>query len=170
MNMKVVIVWAFAVVVLLGVGLFGYFNQDLLLLKDEEYIPTPVAQSTVKSCKLVSDSFESNYSFTIKEDVISTVMITYTTKVSDLSGYEAANLIVGDISNKLLNGIVYQGFQGGTSDYSIRIQFNPREYDKVCVEELTNEFSSLKMVIDSITNYDTYKQAISNLDPLYVCE
>lgn len=170
MNMKVVIVWAFAVIVLLGVGLFGYFNQDLLLLKEETYVPTPVSQATIRTCKLTSDAFESVYSFTIKDAVINNVMISYTTKSTDLEGYEAANLIVGEISNKTLNGINSPGMQGSTSDYSIRIQFNPKEYDKVRVEELTSEFSKLKMVIDSINNYDTYKQALSNLDSLYVCE
>lgn len=168
--MKVVIVWAFAVVVLLGVGLFGYFNQDLLLLTDDEYVPAPVTESVSKSCKLVGDTYDSSYNFTIKDGVISTVLISYTAKTSDLAGYESANLIVGEISNKNLNGIVYQGFQGGVSDFSVRIQFNPREYDKVRVEELTTDFSNLKMVIDSINSYDVYKQALANLSSGYVCE
>lgn len=170
MNMKVVIVWAVAVVVLLGVGLFGYFNQDLLLLTDEEFVPTPIAEAEMKSCRLTTDAYDSSYNFTIKDNVINSVIVSYTAKTTDLEGYEAANLIVSEISNKNLNGIIYQGFQGGSADYSVRLQFNPREYDKVRVEELTNEFSHLKMVIDSISDYEVYKQALSNLDQLYVCE
>lgn len=170
MNMKVVIVWAFAVVLLLGIGIFGYFNQDLLLLNEEIPAPTPSTQVNNKICKLETENFISNYSFTIKNNIIDNVWITYTTKISDIPGYEIANNIINEINSKKLNGVSSPGLQGGTTDYSIRIQFNPKEYDKVRVEELTNEFSTLKMVIDSISDYDIYKQALSNLDTTYVCE
>lgn len=170
MNIKVVVVWAFAVIVLLGVGLFGYFNQDLLLLKEETYIPVPTTNTSIKTCKITNDSFESVYTFTIKDSAITNVMISYLTKISDLSGYEAANSIVSEISNKTLNGVTTAGMQGSTADYSISIQFNPKQYDKVRVEELTTTFTSLKMVIDSIDDYEVYKQAVTNLDPLYICE
>lgn len=170
MNMKVVIVWGFAIVLLAGLGLFGYFNQDLLLIDDNEYVPMAAPEATSKICRASSDESDSIYNFTIKDNVISTVVITYKAKSMDLEGYEAASTIAGEIQEKRLNGVTSAGLSGGTSDYSLRIQFNPKEYDKVRVEELTNEFSKLSMVIDSINDYNTYKTAISQIGNNYTCE
>lgn len=172
MNMKVIIIWGFAIVVLAGIGIFGYFNQDLLLLDDNEYVPTPVpaVEASAKMCRATSDENESIYNFTIKNGVINNIWISYTAKSSDLEGYEAASTIASEIQSGKLNGITSAGLSGTSSDYSLKIQFNPKEYDKVRVEELTNEFSKLSMVIDSINDYDTYKMAISQIGNTYNCE
>ena len=170
MNIKVVIIWGFAIIILAGLGAFGYFNQDLLLLEEEEYIPAPSPSSISKTCRSTTDNGESIYKFTIKDDLVNVIWISYTTKVSDLEGYEAANSISNEITSKTLNGITSAGLQGGSADYSLKIQFNPKEYDKARVEELTNEFSKLSMVIDSIDDYETYKLALANLGGTYICE
>ena len=120
MNIKVVIIWGFAIIILAGLGAFGYFNQDLLLLEEEEYIPAPSPSSISKTCRSTTDNGESIYNFTIKDDLVNVIWISYTTKVSDLEGYEAANSISNEITSKTLNGITSAGLQGGSADYSLK--------------------------------------------------
>lgn len=166
MNIKVVIVWAFAIILLAGIGFFGYINQDLLILEDKEYVPIVAPEATSKTCTLKTETSDSTYRFTIKNEEVSAVWISYATKIADIEGYEMASKIATEITSGQIKGLASPGLQGTSSDFSLSVQFNPKDYDKARVEELTPEFTKLNMIIDTISSYDVYKQAI----PYYICE
>lgn len=170
MNSKVIIVWSFAIIALALIGAFGYFNQNLLLVKEEEFVPVETT-STRKVCQATTVSGRSVYTFTIDaEQQINNILLSYTSSAEDLTGYEAANLLASEITSQKINGLTSSGLQGGVANFDLKVGFNPREYDKIRVEELTNEFSKLYMVLDSIQDYEIYKQALANLGVSYQCE
>ncbi|MCX4249733.1 MAG: hypothetical protein OSJ65_08270 [Bacilli bacterium] len=166
MNTKVVIIWIFAIVILAGMGVFGYLNQDLLLLENNEYVPIVAPEATAKTCTLKTENSDSIYRFTIKNEEITAVWISYASKIADIEGYEIANKLATEVTTGQIKGLASPGLQGGSSDFSLNVQFNPKDYDKARVEELTPEFTKLSMIIDTISSYDIYKQALTD----YVCE
>lgn len=170
MNIKVVVAWAIAIVFFAGVGIFGYFNQDLLLLDEEPtYIPITDDDSESHTCKAVLENGESTYLFQIRDNVIEKVSITYKANAENMELYEAASNINQVISMEKLNGMSTVLY-GGISDFSLMVNVDPNEYDKGRVEEMSADYEKLSMIIDSINSYDLYKQAINQFGNTYICE
>ena len=170
MNIKVVVVWAIAIVLFAGIGIFGYFNQDLLLLEEEPtYIPIMDNASEKHTCIATLEGGVSTYMFEINDSVIEKVSITYKATAGNLELYEAASNINQVISGEKLNGMSTVMY-GGISDFSLMVNVNPNEYDKARVEAMTTDYEKLSMIIDSISSYDLYRQAISQIGNTYTCE
>lgn len=170
MNIKVVVVWAVAIVLFAGIGIFGFFNQDLLLLEEDPiYIPITDNESERHTCTATLDGGQSTYLFEINENKISKVSITYKANAENLELYEAASNINQVISGEKLNGMSTVMY-GGISDFSLMVNVDPNEYDKARVEAMSADYEKLSMIIDSINSYDLYQQAISQIGNSYTCE
>ncbi|MCH5166268.1 MAG: hypothetical protein J1F35_00110 [Erysipelotrichales bacterium] len=169
MNIKVVIVWSFAIVLLFGLGLLGYLNQDILLFKDEPYVPIVDEGTSSVTCTNIKDAYESTYRFSLKNDVIDRISIIYKNKEENIDAYTSASNINQAITSEKLNGLSAL-MSGGTSDFSLTVIVNPSDYNKARVEEMTEDYSRILMVIDSITDLDSYKQAINQDGNTYTCE
>ena len=52
MNKKLVVVWIFVIVIFVGLGLFGYLNQDLLVDDsiNNAYVPVSNTNTTNYTC------------------------------------------------------------------------------------------------------------------------
>lgn len=170
MNIKVVVVWAIAIIIFAVIGIFGYFNQDLLLLEEDQNY-TPIMDNNLEkhTCTAFLDGGQSTYIFEINNKVIEKVSITYKTTVEDIEKYETASNINQVISSEKLNGMNAVMY-GGTSDFSLMININPNAYDKARVEAMSSDYEKLSMIIDSINSYSLYQQAISQTGNLYTCE
>lgn len=170
MNIKVVVVWAIAIVLFAGIGIFGYFNQDLLLLEEEPtYIPITDDDSETHTCTATLAGGQSTYLFEIREGIIEKVSITYKANSENLELYESAANINQVISGEKLNGMSTVMY-GGVSDFSLMVNVDPNEYDKARVEAMSTDYEKLSMIIDSINTYDLYHQAISQIGNTYTCE
>lgn len=171
MNIKVVIVWIFAIILLFGLGIIGYLNQDLLLLKEDTYIPKPIdgASSQTKTCTATLANATSTYNFTIDNDKITTLTMIYKANNEDMDGYASASNINQFINVEKVDG-VSAIMSGSTIDFSLTVNVLINNYDKARVEELNADFTKLSMVIDTIDDYETYKQAMANLGATYTCE
>lgn len=160
MNIKVVIVWAFAIVIIGGIGLFGALNQDLLVEQgDDVYVPTDVNNTKSHACSNVLTNGTSSYRFNINEetDLIDKVIITYSATTASLDDYTAAS----NILNKEING-VSAVLRGEVSNFVLIVTVNVNELDKAAAETINSDFLRLSMVVDQLTDYETYKAAINN--------
>ncbi len=170
MNIKVVVAWAIAIVFFAGIGIFGFFNQDLLLLEeDPTYIPITDDDSEKHTCKTNLAGGESTYLFEIKDNKIEKISITYKANQENLELYEAASNINQVISTEKLNGMSTVMY-GGVGDFSLMVNVDPNEYDKGRVEAMSSEYEKLSMIIDSINDYSLYQQAINQMGNSYICE
>lgn len=170
MNIKVVIVWAFVVVIFAGIGIFGYVNQDLLLIQDNDvYVPKTEDNTEAKKCIATLATGQSDYRFTIKDDQIQKVVIGYNASQENIENYEAATNI-----NRIINEQKVQGvtaiLYGGVSDFVLSLTVTVNNYDKATIESLREDFNKLSILIDSINDYSSYQTAISNLGNAYTCE
>ncbi len=170
MNIKVVFFWGLAVLFFAVVGIFGYMNQDLLLVVDDTPYEPEVKEITKNyTCKSVTGMNESTYSFLVVNDKLEKVTMTYKTLIEDVDGYASASSINNTINFGQINGMV-STLTGTGADFQLTVSFDPSNYDKNPVEEMSSDYTKLLMVVDSIDNYDTYVQAISNQEIEYTCE
>ena len=169
MNIKVVIIWSFAIILLFGLGLIGYFNQDLLLFDNEPSSPLIDNDASNLTCTSENSGYSSTYSFIIKENKIERVSITYKTNVENIDAYTVASNINQTVSVQKINGVSAIMY-GGISDFYLTVNVNVNDYDKASIESMSNDFSYLSMVIDSINEYHVYKQAIDQIGITYTCE
>ncbi len=167
MNIKVIIVWGLAVLIFAGIGLFGYLNQNLLYATDENFTPKNDTE-ILHTCKSTLEFGESLYRFSVKDEVIDRLAITYKSTTENIELYESAS----NINRAIMEGIngVTSAMSGGIADFSLTINVNVTDYDKEKIEEMTNDFTKLLMVIDSISSYDVYNQALAQLNTTYTCE
>lgn len=167
MNIKVVLVWVLAIIIFAILGVFGLVNQNLLLTKNQEpYVPS--AGDNTKSCRKKVGNGESSYIFTIDDTTneITHVTITYKATSLDQNVYAAAQLI----NNTSINGIE-ANLSGTSIDFALVLNINVKSFDKVSADNLTDSFMALSMVVDNITDYNAYKQAINALaGSLYTCD
>lgn len=144
-------------------------NQDLLLFTDDTYTPIGSEGTTTLKCVYSVDSYESTYTFTIKDEKIERLSINYKTNVENIEAYTAASNINEAVSYEKLNGLSVTMY-GGLSDFSMNVNVIPSDYDKARVESMTEDYNTLHMVIDSITDVELYKKAINQEDIIYACE
>lgn len=168
MNIKVVIVWIFVIILLFGLGLLGYMNQDLLIVPDDNYTPIVDDVKTI-TCSRQTNEYESTYRFSIKNDVIDKVSIMYKTNIEDINAYTSASIINKTILSEKLTGLRVS-MNGGLSDFSLNVDVDLSNYDKIHVEEMSDNYNRLLMVIDSITDIESYKETLSYTGNTYTCE
>ena len=144
-------------------------NQDLLETPDDTYVPIGAEGTKSVICSRVTDDYESKYNFEIKDDTINRIAIMYKTNVEDIDAYSAASSINQIISYQKLQGLSVTMY-GGLTDFSLNVNVNPSDYDKARVEEMSDDFSKILMVIDSITDIELYKKALEFDGNTYTCE
>ena len=165
MNMKVVLVWGFAILLFASIGIFGLVNQDLLIEEDQNdfYVPNDSNDIKSKTCNATTESGLSAYRFQVDEnDDISKVIMTYTAKVENIDVYSSAS----NINNTNIFGIETI-LNGGAADFDLK------NYDKVALETILQDLNKVSMLIDGdLTNYNTYKEMInqSQAGTTYVCD
>lgn len=169
MNMKLVIVWLFAIVLIGGIGLFGWMNQDLLIEEDNTpYTPSVGDNVNTRICTNQLTNGSSSYSFAIDEATasVTSVVITYNQTLESLEDYEAANRI----AQANVNGATAV-LSGGVSDFVLIVTVTVSGFDTAAIETINSDLLRLGIVVDSITDYETYKTAINNVAPSpYTCD
>lgn len=169
MNTRLIIVWIFAVVLLLGIGLFGYVNRDLIAMDEvENYKPEETKQVNIKTCNLILDKGQATYMFQIDNDVIVKYSASYKTSVEDLDKYQ----ITSNINNALstdVNGIT-PVFSGGISDFSILINVDSMTYDKDKVGLSSEGLKKLNLIISDINNFEIFKSQIDAISLPFTCD
>ena len=171
MNMKVVLVWGFAILLFASIGIFGLVNQDLLIEEDQNdfYVPNDSNDIKSKTCNATTESGLSAYRFQVDENGdISKVIMTYTAKVENIDVYSSAS----NINNTNIFGIETI-LNGGAADFVLIVTVDLKNYDKVALETILQDLNKVSMLIDGdLTNYDTYKEMInqSQAGTTYVCD
>lgn len=171
MNTKVVIIWGVFIFFFGAIGLFGLFNQDLLVEDDQNpiYVPTDDNDTNMetKICSAMLENGSSSYKFNIgSSSTIEKVTITYSASTSDIDSYQAAS----NLSNTTISG-VNTVLSGGTSDFVLITTINMNELDTSSIDTIKNDLNRLSIYIDKITNYDVYKQTLNaNSIKPYSCD
>ena len=161
MNIKVIIVWLFAIVIVGGIGVFGYVNQDLLVDQGKEvYTPSTGNKDAVNYfCSKTTDAYDSTYTFELNKETnqITNVLITYNSKVTNLEAHTAATNITGyDI-----NG-VRPTLNGTVGSFMFMVNVNTTNFDQTMLDTLSPEFQKLGMLISNEPDFNTYVSALNN--------
>lgn len=173
MNIKLIIVWLFAIVVIAGIGVFGLVNQDLLVEQDKDVYnagPLGTDENTRKCEKNITDA-TSSYTFEIDPETnqITKITLTYNTlnQSGDFERYTAAESIV----NANMNGVNAK-LEGTDTSFIFMATIDLATYDRASVELLNEEFNKLHMIVDGTTDYNAYVTAINDGEQgnPYVCE
>lgn len=170
MNIKVVIVWAVTIVIFAGIGIFGYFNKDLLTSDvDVPFVPQPSENNKAKTCNKSNELGSITYQFLRDEqtNMINKITMTYKASSADLDAYTAAS----NINNANINGLT-ASLSGGLDDFILVVQVNMNGFDKVSVDNMLNDFLKVSMVIESITDLTAYQATLnaSSSENPYTCD
>lgn len=167
MNRNLVIVWILVILAFVGIGIFGYLNQDLLINVDTDtYVPKAGDKEITKVCKNKTDESLITYTFTLENDKVTKLTITYQAENGNLNGYTSAS----NINNASVEGMS-QILSGGVVDYGLNVIVNFDKLDNATLEQYTQDLLVLKMIIDpSIENFEGYKAAINSIHDGYICE
>ncbi|MDE6292775.1 MAG: hypothetical protein K2L98_03755 [Bacilli bacterium] len=169
MNMKVVVVWGFAVIVFAGLGIFGLLNRDILQSPPDLNAPyVPIGDTEGKSmvCSNIRDNGNSSYRFTLDETTnqILSVNISYSASNVDLDTYSAAT----NLNNSVINGVQF-ALSGSSTDFVLIITANIGSMDTAALEGVADDLSKLGIIIEGITDYETYKTALASVGA-YTCD
>ena len=170
MNIKVVIVWIFAIILFAGLGVFGLVNQDLLVDESEDtYVPKEDVASSARTCSKDLASGRSSYSFLVNADtnLIDRVTITYTATSLDIDNYTAA----ANINNLDIAGMTTQ-LNGTSSDFSLIVQINTATFNEADIAAYETDFSRLSIVAKNVRDYTQYQSEIATGTGVtdYVCD
>lgn len=169
MNMKVVVIWGFVVLVFAGLGIFGMLNQDILQTPPDINTPSiPNGETQGKSmvCSNIRENGNSSYRFTLDETTnnILSVNISYSANNADVDTYTAAT----NLNNSIVNGLTF-ALSGTSTDFVLIITANVGSMDTVGLESISADLSKLGIIIDGITDYETYKTALAS-SGAYTCD
>lgn len=161
MNMKVVVIWGVVVILFAGIGIFGFLNQDLLQDHsglDKPYVPVVETEGKSMVCTNARDNGNSSYRFILDETTnnITSVNISYSVSGADIDTYTSAT----NLSNATINGVTI-GLSGTSTDFVLIITANVGSMDTVALAEYASDLSKLGIIVESVTDYDTYKTALS---------
>ena len=172
MNMKVVIVWAFAIVIIGGIGLFGWMNQDLLIEEGPNIPYNPAIGGEGTSSKTCYKNLENGSSYTYGFNIddatasISNFTATFNERSASLEKYEAAS----KLQNTQITGFT-ASIIGGVSSFQVQVTVNINTLDTVGLAAVSNELNLLEIVVEKNTDYNSYKTAIERgaTTPTYIC-
>lgn len=163
MNVKLVIVWVFAIIVFTIFGVFGYMNQDLLVGDEDKKEFTPIVNDEVivHNCTSETSKGSLNYKYIIRDNKIEKTIVTFTAKNVNLSDYVSAN----NINNISVTGAT-TSLKNGSNDFiiSVTIDHGVESYD------FTNIQSDLNNLGMSLSKIDNYENAVTNLGTSFTCE
>lgn len=174
MNIKVVIVWGFAVVAFLGIGIFGYFNQDILT-KPEDSVPSTNenrVEYDTKSCIGTNDYGNITYTFRINPGTngIERLNIRYQAVVENIDIYADASNVNKIISEQRINGVTSQIY-GTSKDVQLNLNVNLLNYDKDTISNLNQDLLKSNMIVSPTTDYTEYQNIIaSTLNIEFTCD
>ncbi|MCX4365652.1 MAG: hypothetical protein OSJ70_07760 [Bacilli bacterium] len=169
MNMKVVVIWGFVVLVFAGLGIFGMLNQDILETPPDinaPYVPNDNVQGKSMVCSSTRDNGSSSYRFTLDETTnnIKSVNISYSASNADIDTYTAAT----NLNNSIVNGVTFT-LSGTSTDFALIITANVGSMDTVALESVSADLSKLGIIIEGVTDYETYKTALASAGA-YTCD
>jgi hypothetical protein len=174
MNIKVVLIWAFVVIVCFGIGIFGYVNRDLIVSVNDTDSDTKIEQVeyTSKSCYATTSDATVTYTFRINpsSNQIERLFVKYEAKSENLDAYVAAANINQTVNDSEIYGVNTQLY-GTSSDVVLNLNVNLLEYDSNAISELNTDLSTVNMLVDHITDYSSYQNAInSSLGLTFNCD
>lgn len=158
--MKVVVVWGLVVILFAGIGIFGLLNQDLLhdsASLNTPYVPSVDNEGKSMVCSSVRDDGSISYRFTLEESTnsISNVNISYSASNADLDTYTAAT----NLNNTSINGVKI-ALSGTSTNFALIINVIVGNMDTASLVSSSEDLSKLGIIIESITDYETYKTAL----------
>lgn len=174
MNIKVVIVWGFAVILFLGIGIFGYFNQDILV-NPEENVPTNPenrVEYDTKKCIGTNDYGNITYTFRINPttNAIERLNIQYQAVVENIDIYADVANLNKIVNEQRINGITSQIY-GTSKDVQLNLNVNLLDYDKESVNNINQDLIKSNMVVSSTTDYNEYQSIMaSTLNLEFTCD
>lgn len=174
MNIKVVIFWAFAVVLFLGIGLFGYFNQDILTKPEDNVPSTPQdrVQYDTKTCVGATDYGNLTYTFRINPttSAIERLSIQYQAVVESIDIYADAANINKNVNDQRINGVTSQIY-GTSKDVQLNLNINLLEYDANAINNMNQDLIKSNMVVSSVFDYNEYQNLlVSSLNLQFTCD
>lgn len=164
MNVKLIIVWVFAIIVFAIFGVFGLMNQDLLVKKDpikEEYVPIVNQDVVIHTCKKDTEKGEITYKFNVKENKVIKQTAIFTARNVTVNDYISAS----NINNLSVNG-ANMNLQNGAQDFilTIMMDYNIASYDFTNVQ---NDLNNLGL---NLARIDSYNDTVASLGSSVTCE
>ncbi len=169
MNMKVVVIWGFVVIVFAGLGIFGLLNQDILETPENlntPYVPSVETEGKSMVCSNIRENGNSSYRFTLDETTnnITSINISYSASGADIDTYTAAT----NLNNTSINGVNF-ALSGSSTDFVLVATVNVGSMDTASLEGSQADLSKLGIIIEGVTDYETYKTALSS-SGAYTCD
>lgn len=165
MNSKVVVVWVFVIIVCFGMGLFGYFNRDLMVepTVQEEYIPI-VSEVRAMTCR--SDG-KPIYQFSIDNETnqIKQVFIRYENSSADIDTYAAAS----NINNSTIDGVT-SVLSGSSTDVTLSITVDLSTFNSISLSSISTDIAKLNLVIEPVFIIEEYQNLLNQTGTVYTCE
>lgn len=170
MNMKVIVIWSLAIVIFGVIGLFGCVNQDLLVdenMQNEEYIPKTDTSEKTRVCSRSDENITNSYQFTIDgtTNYIKRISISYLAFNAEIDSYSAAT----NLNNADINGLNIN-LSGSSTEFNLSINVDLTKIDLATLSNYANDLSKLNIIIDAITDYDSYKTALNSSEKAYNCD
>ena len=157
MNAKVVVVWIFAIVVCTGIGIFGFFNRDLLVEPSETNIKPLI-------CRNQNGSL---YQFAVDTSInqIKNVTIQYTNKEADIDTFTAAS----NLNNLSIEGMT-TSLSGTSTDITLNIMLDLSLFNAASVASSEADTAKLNLALESILVPEEYQNRLNQTGTLYTCD
>ena len=175
MNIKVVIIWGFAVIVFLTIGIFGYFNQDILTKPGDDEAPVTTEKRIeydTKKCIATNDYGNIIYTFKINPttNAIDRLNIKYQGVVESIDAYADASNINTKVNEQKIKGVTSQMY-GTSRDVQLNLNVDLLDYDKEAINTINQDLIKSGMIVSPVTNYTEYQSLInSTLNLEFSCD
>ncbi len=162
MNKKLVVVWIFVIVIFVGLGLFGYLNQDLLVdySINNAYVPVSNTNTTNYTCTGTIERGSLSYKFSAIDDNIKSINIVYTATSGTVDDYTSAV----NLSNASIKGMTVV-LSGEINNFSLVIMVNMSSLDTTSLATYQDDLDKLSIVVKQLPSYTKYIESLSS----YTC-
>ena len=165
-NMKVVIFWVLIIFVFVGLGLFGYLNQDLVQNKEDEPFVPQVNTEKLVSCKTTVERGDIQYDFSLnQDDSIKDVRIVYIAKDGTIDDYASATSL-----SKINVLGVNPSLQYEYNNFMLTLLLTINKFDANNIVSYKQYLDDLKIVIINEQNLDNYKNNLNTTYGSVSCE
>jgi len=161
-NKKLVVVWIFVIVIFVGLGLFGYLNQDLLVdySINNAYVPVSNTNTTNYTCTGTIERGSLSYKFSAIDDNIKSINIVYTATSGTVDDYTSAV----NLSNASIKGMTVV-LSGEINNFSLVIMVNMSSLDTTSLATYQDDLDKLSIVVKQLPSYTKYIESLSS----YTC-
>jgi len=161
-NKKLVVVWIFVIVIFVGLGLFGYLNQDLLVDDsiNNAYVPVSNTNTTNYTCTGTIERGSLSYKFSAIDDNIKSINIVYTATSGTVDDYTSAV----NLSNASIKGMTVV-LSGEINNFSLVIMVNMSSLDTTSLATYQDDLDKLSIVVKQLPSYTKYIESLSS----YTC-